>query len=448
MVSGPCPAAGADTPRLARPNFVLFLADDHGYLDSTVYGATDVRTPNMQRLAREGMTFTHAFVASPSCAPSRAAILTSLMPARNGAEANHSYPRDGVRGLATHLKELNYEVVAFGKVAHVMKAADSKKLTEVFGFDGLVPGQNLKNIEDFLAKRDPAKPLCLFVGTNDPHVPWPENSGYEPEKLKLPASQVDTPETRRQRAQYYTAVSRADERLGEVYALSRKHLKPEETLFLYTSDHGAQWPFGKWNLYDAGIRVPLLAVWPGVIKPQSQSKALISSVDYLPTLLDLAGGKPPKEVDGRSFAPILRGKAETHREEIFATHSGDGDMNVYPCRCVRTRDFKYILNLHPEYIHSSHIDRALDRDGLKYWRTWEAAAQTDAKAARVVERYRQRPREELYDMNADPHELRNLAADPAMAERLAQMRQQVKEWMKTQGDRETVFGKPRLLEKR
>jgi arylsulfatase A-like enzyme len=435
----------ANAPRTTRPHFVFFISDDHGYLDSTVYGATDVRTPNMQRLAREGMTFTHGFVASPSCAPSRAAILTGLMPARNGAEANHSYPRDGVKGLPARLRELGYEVVGFGKVAHILKSDDTQKLAAAYGFDRLVSGQNVKIVEQFLAARDGSKPLCLFVGTGDPHVPWPENAGYEPDKLQLPPSHVDTAETRRQRANYYTAVTRADERLGEVYALSRKYLKAEDTLFLYTSDHGAQWPFGKWNLYDAGIRVPLLAVWPGVIKPQSTSKALLSSVDYLSTLIELAGGKPPQDIDGWSFASVLRGKADAHREQVFATHSGDGDMNVYPCRAVRTRDYKYILNLHPEYVHSTHIDRAQDKDGLKYWRTWEDRARTDAKAAEVVQRYRQRPREELYDLASDPHELHNLAGDRDQSERIAQLRQQVKEWMKGQGDREAVFGRPRLL---
>src|SRR5262245_45662953 len=120
---GATPAVADEKPKpLAKPNLVVFLSDDHGYLDSSVYGAADVRTPNMARLAKAGVTFTHMFVASPSCAPSRAALLTGLMPARNGAEANHSKPRAEVKKLPAYLQALGYEVAAFGKVAHYGQA--------------------------------------------------------------------------------------------------------------------------------------------------------------------------------------------------------------------------------------------------------------------------------------------------------------------------------------
>src|SRR5262249_29722652 len=170
-----------------------------------------------------------------------------------------------------------------------------------------------------------------------------------------------------------------------------------------------------------------------------------SWVDLLPTLIDAAGGPAPKDIDGKSFLPVLKGDSTNHRKRIFATHSGDGEMNVYPIRCVRTKEWKYILNLHPEYIHGTHIDRAKDRDGLKYFGTWEQKAKTDPAAAAIVKRYRERPKEELYDLASDPFEMKNLAADPKHAERLGDFRKQVEEWMKDQGDKGTVFGTPRLL---
>jgi len=421
-----------------KPNLVVFLSDDHGLLDSTAYGATDVRTPNMQRLAAEGMTFTHAFIASPACAPSRTAMLTGLMPARNGAEANHTFKREGLRSLPEDLIRLGYDVAAFGKVAH------GNDVTR-HGFTHHDNSYATHVVEEYLNTRDTTKPLCLFVGTRDPHVPWAPNNGYDPAKLHLPPTFVDTPETREFRARYYTDVTTADRELGEILDLTRRKLGTD-ILFLYTSDHGAQWPFSKWNLYDAGIRSPLLAAWPGVIKPCSRAEAMVQWIDLLPTLIDLAGGNSPADIDGRSFADVLRGKQKTHRDAIFTTHSGDGRMNVYPIRALRTRDWKYILNLHPEFAHTTHIDQAAgDGDGWRYFREWVWASQTNTGAAAVVKRYNERPREELYDLRADPYELRNLAGDPQHAARLAEMRAQLEAWMKEQGDQRTVFQEPRLL---
>ena len=422
-----------------RPDIVIFLSDDHGYLDSEVYGAKDVRTPNMSRLARAGMTFTHCFVASPSCAPSRAALLTGLMPARNGAEANHSKPRAEIKKLPAYLQDLGYEVAAFGKVAHYNHDRE-------YGFDHYDKSHAAEVVRAFLEKRDKARPLCLFVGAHAPHVPWSTNVTYGGEEVRVPATHVDTPATRRFRAAYYTDVTRADAELGGIYDLARARLGTN-VLFVYTSDHGAQWPFGKWNLYDAGIRVAFIAEWPGVIAPGSRADAMVSWVDILPTIVELAGGPGLPDLDGRSFARVLRGEAREHRDQIFSTHSGDGRMNIYPMRSVRTSDWKYILNLHPEFEYTTHIDAAQDRDGVKYWRTWEAAARTNATASKIVERYHARPKEELYDLRKDPLEQRNLTAESAHADRLKQFRDEVETWMKAQGDKRTVFSSPRLLDK-
>jgi N-sulfoglucosamine sulfohydrolase len=257
---------------------------------------------------------------------------------------------------------------------------------------------------------------------------------------------VDTPATRNFRTAYYTDVTKADAELGGIRDLARAKLGTD-ILFVYTSDHGAQWPFGKWNLYDAGIRVAFIAEWPGVIAPGSRTDAMVSWVDILPTLVELAGGSEPRDLDGRSFARVLRGETQRHRERIFATHSGDGRMNIYPMRSVRTRDWKYILNLHPEFEYTTHIDAAQDRDGVRYWRTWEAEAKTNATATKMVGRYHARPKEELYDLRSDPLEQENLAEDSVHANRLKPFREELEAWMKTQGDTRTVFNSPRLLDK-
>jgi arylsulfatase A-like enzyme len=435
-VGGGARSVAGDT----KPNFVVFLADDHGALDSAPYGSRDARTPNLTRLAEAGLTFTRAFVASPSCAPSRAALLTGLMPARNGAEANHTFKRDDVASLPEVLRKLGYETAAFGKVAH------GNKDVARHGFDHFEADHRAEAVARFLARRDRTRPICLFVGTHWPHVPWPENRGYEPAKLTIPATSVDTPETRIQFARYLSAVTAADADLGSIFDLARGTFEPASTLFIYTSDHGAQWPFGKWNLYDSGIRVPLIAVWPGVIAAGTRTAAMVQWIDLLPTLIDVAGGAVPGGLDGRSFAGVIRGTSTAHRSEIFTTHSGDGDMNVYPIRSLRTGDYHYILNLLPDHAYTTHIDRgAGSGDGWRYFDTWVAAAATDPRAAARVNAYHRRPREELYDLQADPAELHNLAGEADQAGRLARMRDRLESWMTEQGDRRTIFREPRLL---
>jgi len=422
-------------PSRTAPDLVVFLSDDHGFNDSSVYASTDARTPSMQRLAAEGMAFTHAFVASPSCAPSRAALLTGLMPARNGAEANQTYKRNGVRSLTEDLKGLGYQLAAFGKVAH---GTDGPR----HGFDVLDRRYDVRTISDFLDRRDHSVPLALFVGTNEPHVPWAERPAYDPAVIALPPTLVDTPETRRQWARYLTDVTQMDAELGEVFDLARRRLRPG-TLFVYASDNGAQWPFGKWNLYDAGIRCPLIVAWPGVVTPGSRADAMVSWVDLLPTLIAAAGGSPPAGVDGRSFLNVLRGATARHRDEVFATHSGDGANNVYPIRAVRTRQFKLILNLFPDYAHTTNTDRGGGSgQGPLYYAEWVARAARDEAAAHTLRRYHQRPPEELYDVIADPFELHNLAADPKYDGVIAGLRRQLDEWMRAQGDTRRLFNPP------
>ena len=209
---------------------------------------------------------------------------------------------------------------------------------------------------DWLQERKSTKPLCLFVGTNWPHVPWPQEPLGDPDKIPLAPKMAETPEMRLVHAQYLAAVANADRDLGIIIDKAKSVLGPE-TLFVFSSDHGAQFPFGKWNLYDTGVRTPLVVSWPGKISPRSTSAALVSWIDLLPTLLEAAGGTPPKDLSGRSFLGVLEGKTPAHRDQIFLTHSADGKMNEYPIRGVRTARFKFIRNLDPMAEHHTHIDR-------------------------------------------------------------------------------------------
>ncbi len=416
----------------SRPPIVIFLADDMGRAECSPYGGREVPTPNMARLGADGMTFTNAFVASPSCAPSRAALLTGLEPMRNGAMLNHAAPRADLKKWPAYFHDLGYEVVSFGKTAHYAQVTN-------YGFDHAShyhyhQDDCIEAAVDWLSRRKSNRPLCLLVGTNWPHVPWPRKPAGDPAGRSLPPNLVDTPETHRARARYAAAVARADRDLGMVYEAARKYLGPE-SFFLFSSDHGAQLPFGKWNGYDVGIQIPMIVAWPGRVAPGSTARSLVSWLDILPTALEAAGGAPPAGISGRSFLDVLLGKRTDHREAIFITHSGDGSMNRYPLRAVRTRRWKYIRNLDPAAEHHTHIDRGrADSDGREYWNSWVEAARTNPAAAATVRRYHHRPAEELYDLAADPWELSNLAREPAHAATLARLKADLDAWMSAQGD--------------
>lgn len=433
-------ASAQSTQPAARPNIVVFLADDLGYRDIGPTGDPNARTPNLDRLAAEGMQFDRAFVASPTCAPSRASLLTGYMPSRHGAEGNHEIPTSGIPKLPSYLRSLGYQVVAFGKVAHY-------ETTGLYGFDRFEHDrfhdpQAVPSALRWLRNRTDKRPLAIFVGSNWPHTPWPKDGeGHSPEALTLPDKTVDLPITRQERARYHAAVSRLDRELGDTLTVVDRTLG-DNTLVLFTSDHGAAWPFGKWNLYDTGTRVPMIARWRGRIDPGTRTQGMVSWIDILPTLVDVGGGAPPLEIDGRSFAKAFANAAAFEgRAEIYTTHNSDTNMNVYPMRSVRTDRWKYIANLHPDYVYTTHIDGAA-KGNAGFFNEWRRAAETNPAARRVVDNYYKRPAEELYDLKADPAETRNLASNPRYRTVVSQLRLKLEGWRTAQNDDRPHKGTP------
>lgn len=424
------------------PNIVVYLADDLSAEDLSIYGGRGIETPGAERLARDGLTFERAFVASPSCAPSRAALLTGLMPARNGAEENHTYPRKELLKLPRVLNRLGYQTAAFGKVAH-------NKSAKNYGFEVIEGEKDFpaleKNVAAFLSTRTDDRPLALFVGTSNPHVPWPADGTISPDQINLPAKLIDTPQTRVQRSRYMHEVRELDQYIDRLRELATKALGSEH-VFIFSSDHGAQFPFGKWTLYDEGIRVPLIIKWPGRTSPGSRTDAMVSWIDLLPTIIDVAGGNLPDDFDGRSFAAVLNGSAKTHRDAIFTTHSGDRKMNVYPSRSVRTERYKFIHNLHPEFAFTTHIDLLVRTTSGDYFLEWQELAKTDAAAARTLAAYHGRPEFELYDLDSDPEERTNLADSAEHSKVVKELKEDLHAWMNRQNDSGTVFHPPLLLD--
>ncbi len=427
-----------------RPDILLFIADDLGYLDTEISGSPDAVTPHITQLAAEGMVLERAYVNSPSCAPSRAALFTGLRSQRNGIEANHDITRfDGVQHILTGFQALDYEIAAFGKVRHGGEKSRDKwdHGIEHYGSGTVIA----EEIASFLAQRDDNRPLLLLVGSNPPHVPWPMHSSFDPDKVTLPVKSIDTPKTRVSWTQYLEGVKTMDGLFGQAKALFEQHAG-NDNIIAFTSDHGAQWPFAKWNLYEAGTRVPLIVKWSGKVAAGSKSQALVSWIDIFPTLTDLAGGQLKADIDGKSFSGVLTQAKKQHRDKVFTTHTGDGvtanAANSYPMRAVVTERFKYIRNMHPEFLYTNHLTRNVHIDHNKHWPEWMAKAKSDAEASATVRAYLARPAEELYDLEKDPFEQHNLAQDPAYGSILLTLRQDLHQLMQQSQDRVVVTGNP------
>lgn len=445
-----------------KPNFVITIADDHGVYHSSPYGATEIETPNLQRLADEGMRFDNAYVASPACAPSRAALFTGMMPYNNGIVGNHEIGlKPGVVSLIPNLLEQGYEVVFHGKVGHSGRkhhGAYVPDAVKILGGGGLQQTMTLDEVETFFRNRPKdAQPLAIFLGWTDTHTAWPakEDARISPNEVVIPPRIYDTPEARVEMTRYIEGAENIDKRLGQTRELINQYLDPNNTLLAYTSDHGMPWPFSKWSLYETGIRTSLIVSWPGKIKPRSSTNAMVSWIDLIPTLIDLSGGEAPIDIDGQSFSDVLFGKTNQHRDAIYATHKGDNEKNVYPIRSVRVGNWKYIRNLHPEFAYTTHTDVwAMENPKIEghwkhaghHWNSYIQAARIDPAAAAFLRDYHSSPHEELYRIDQDPFEEKDLATLPEYAEKLASLRDMVLKRMEEVADDKSLSGPPRLLQ--
>ena len=414
----------------SRPNVVIAIADDLTWHDLGCYGNRDVQTPHLDQLAKEGLRFTHAFTATAMCAPTRQQLYTGLFPVRNGAYRNHSRVKKGTPSVVHHLRKLGYRVGLCGK-RHI-GPPDS------FPFEKVTP----ETIGEFMS-RSKDEPYCLVYASNSPHLPWTagDASKYDAASLKLPLWVLDVPETREAFTKYYAEVTDFDREVGVCLAAVEASGTKDNTIFIATSEQGAQFPRGKWTCYDTGLRVALLVRWPGLVKPGSVSSAMVQYVDIVPTILAAAGGDPTsikvggRGFDGRSFLAVLKGDRTEHHDAVFGVHTTRGIINgseCYPIRSVRTRTHKLILNLRHEDEFQNVLTTGMDNSG--YWQSWKRHAKTNPRAKRFVEGYRRRPAVELYDVQADPFELNNLADAPEFAEIKAQLRDRLAVWMKEQGD--------------
>lgn len=431
-----------------RPNLVLIIADDLAWNDVGCYGHPTLRTPNMDRLAREGMRFTRAFVTASSCSPSRASMLTGRYPHNTDAEELHwPVPKEQTT-FVEKLREAGYWTAAAGKwhLGPAMKERfDLVKEADPAGFQ-LPTGADGKTATVIKAKGDQSgcadwlptlqnrpkdKPFFLWLASLDPHRDYEENISsrpYRPEEVVVPTYLPDVPAVRKDLSLYYDEISRLDGFIGQVLAELDRQGVAENTLILFLSDNGRPFPRDKTTLYDGGIKTPFLVRWPKGVKPGGICASLVSSVDIAPTMLALAGVKKPVTIQGQDFSVLLRKPETKLREFIY----GEDNWHDYSdrARAVRSERFKYVHNDYPELPNTPPADvvRSITYQAMQKLR--DRGFLTEDKLAC----FQTRAEEEFYDLANDPNELRNLAQDQRYASELRRHRAALAAWVKDTND--------------
>ncbi len=415
----------------ALPNLVLMVSDDQG-LVLGCYGHPDVQTPRLDALAAEGTVFRRAYAPTAVCTPSRATLMTGLMPMNHGARGFEPVT-EGVRVWGEHFADAGYRTGLIGKIG--VKPVPRFPFDFVARADKDDPAArtvqwHLAQLDRFL-DGDDGRPWCLVVNFRDSHWPFPTDGapfGEDPppphrrEGLKVPEALLDAPEVRAELARYYDGLRRMDATAGAMLDRIEGRGPGEELVGLFTSDNGPPFPFAKTTLYEAGTHMPLIAFGAGVARGQRDE--FVGLVDVLPTLLELAGA-PAEGLDGRSLVPALEGRAlgdedAPWRDQIATTQDGHRVEPTIPVRAVRFGRWKYIRTFGAGLRFQNNVMRTSDT-----WRVMVAAAEQDTDVLRRIQRFVERPSEELYDLEADPEELRDLSRDAAMAEVLEEGRRRL-----------------------
>lgn len=428
----PLMPASAQVPD--KPSVLFIIADDWSPL-ARCYGNEVIQTPSIDAFAQRGTVFDHAFCTSPSCAVSRACVLTGQHSHTHG-QYGHSH---GIHGFRTHpwidstpkrLRDAGYIAGLIGK-KHVEPAS-------VYPFDHEVSNKDMDPrspanyghyVGSFLEQAS-GRPFYCHVGIIDPHRAPDETQydngrphegarevTYDPADVVVPGFLPDTPETRRDLAEYYQAVSRFDQCVGAVLRALEASGRADETLVMITSDHGMPFPGAKASSFEGGHHCPLIVAAPGQQRRGIHSRALVDWTCFMPTVLEWCGVNVPEGLAGRSMLGILEEPEPTGWDEVFYSHCFHEITNYYPYRVLRGRRYKYVLNL------AAGLTTPLPSD-LFASRTWQAVRERGIEmlGERPRDHFLHQPREALYDLESDPHETTNRIDDPELAELAASMR--------------------------
>jgi len=418
----------------ASPNILLVVSEDNGQ-ELGCYGDPYVKTPVLDKLATEGVRFHNAYVPQAGCSQSRAALLTGLYPHQNGqiglATWKFRLYREDTPNLVRSLKNTGYRTGIIGKLHINPQSAfpfDMKEIsTSNFNRNRL--GNYAKHADEFFNRSD--QPFFLSVNYPDAHRPFIQQKHGLPEKpltgddvKPLAYFGLDTPELRVDTANYYNCMNRLDSLIGDLLDSLDRSGKAENTIVVYLGDHGADLLRGKRTSYEGGVRVPLIIRWPGKAKSNLVQRELVSTLDLMPTLLTVAGAKQVATLAGTSLIPLLKGEQIEWREFLFTEFHLHSAHNFYPQRTVRNSRYKLIQNLMPGEINPGY-DFMMNRFFA------DLPVSIDSAPKRIRDAYyrmKQPPQFELYDLQSDPYEFRNIASDVKHASEFAELKTQLQNW--------------------
>ncbi len=442
-----------------RPNILFCIADDWGWPHAGAYGDPVVKTPAFDRLAQEGVLFDHAFVSSPSCTPSRNAILTGQQFYRLEEGGNlWSTLKTKFPVYPLLLENAGYFI------GHWRKSWGPGSL-KAGGYVGHHPaGPSFKGFDDFMKRRPPGKPFCFWLGASDPHRPYAAGSGAKSgidlSKIPVPAFWPDDPEVRSDIADYYFEVQRFDGDVGAALKLLEDAGELENTLVLATGDNGMPFPRCKANLYDMGVRMPLAARWGKRVKGGRRVTDFVSFTDFAPTFLEAAGVAVPAEMTGRSLMKILAsgasGRVDPERDfavvgrERHVPGQKKPSLEAYPARAIRVDGWLYIRNLKPDLWPVGMPGP----DNTAGWKDGFPDCDGGPTKAVILRRpedrsyalcFGQRPAEELYDCGKDPFQVENLAGEARHAELKKKLWNRLEEYLRRTGD-PRITGGPHVFD--
>ncbi len=428
-----------------KPNILFILADDWSYPYVSLYGDSTIRTPTIDRLARNGTVFTNAYCAAPSCTPSRAAILTGRYPHNLGEGVNLCGKLDYKIPTYVQLLEKEGYQVAFDRKGWA--PGDFHKM----GYTRNPAGQ-MAELDTLLDQLPKGKPFFFWFGTNDPHRPYAlgsgKKAGIDPQEIHLPAFLPDVPEIRGDVADHLAEVERLDREIGVLLKKLESAGQLENTIVVVTSDNGMPFPHAKANLYDYGTRVPLLiSHFSNQEKQPARNESFVNLIDLMPTFLDWADVKQRPALDGISLVPILNGQQTEHRSEVFLERErhclcrpefeyGAG----YPMRAIRTKEYLYIRNFRPDRMPAG--DESIpntpsvfgDVDGGPTKIYMMDHRNDDIVKPMFALGFGKRPAEELYVLKNDPYNIHNLADDARLAPAKKELSARLLNWMKQEND--------------
>jgi N-sulfoglucosamine sulfohydrolase len=428
-----------------RPNVLVVLSDDHSAAHVGAYGNPDIKTPNLDKFAAQGMRFERAYVAAPQCVPSRAALMTGRSPVAVQVTRFSAPLSEEYKTWLELLRASGYFTGVAGRSYHLDGSGNQPPETrEVFDkynlrtfqrrLDYAKQGNALAQYREFLDQAK-GKPFALQLCFSDPHRPLDANAipvPHDPNKIKLPAHYPDTPGVRADFARYYDEIARFDGSFAEVLEELNKRGLAENTIVVFMGDNGASQFRGKGTLYEFGVRVPFIVRWPGEVKEGSVTGELFSGEDLAPTLLEACGLKPLKEMTGRSVLKLLRGESYTGRQVVFAERGAHGSglpNGTSPFdlgRVVIGKRYKLIYNALWQLPY-----QPVDFAGDAFWKELQQMSK-DGKLSPLSRRLYfspTRPMFELFDLETDPSEFKNLIDSPEHAAVARELKAALQEWM-------------------